>query len=206
MPVKPAKRYFQNDATPKRRDPFRQLEASLQRLVTQSPPAKVLPGGGLYYGPVSIAYLFFVLQPLYPDLQVEGRGLGEWSAEYLARAQKDMMAYPGPERDKCGVSDDIMTILALDAISTRDPDLVRELCDFADVVTEPEAENEWLYGRAGYLYLLRLVKACFAKDDDVKELVDETADEVIDEIMESPRPWKWHGKPYGSSVSFCDLF
>jgi Lanthionine synthetase C-like protein len=165
----------------------------------------VLPGGGLYYGPVSIAYLFFVLQPLYPELQVESRGLGEWSAAYLSRAQKDMMSYPGPERNKCGVSDDIMAMLVLDAISTRDAELVHELCDFADVVTEPGAENEWLYGRAGYLYLLRLVRACFAKNDEVKVLVNETADEIIDEIMESPRPWKWHGKPYGAFPHHSDV-
>jgi len=63
-----------------------------------------------------------------------------------------------------------------------------------------DASNEWLYGRAGYLYLLRFVKVCFADDSKVKELIDETADEVIDEIVESTRPWKWHGKAYLGAV------
>ena len=88
-------------------------------------------------------------------------------------------------------------MVAMDAASTRDADLVKDLCDFADITTDPQAGNEWLYGRAGYLYLLRLVKVCFADDPAVKEMIDETADEVIDEIMETPRPWKWHGKAYG---------
>jgi hypothetical protein len=191
------KRYFKNDLPPTRRDPHKQLLASLDRLVTNYPPESVPPGGGLYYGPVSIAYLFFVLERMYPDMTVKEDGLLIWSAAYLKQAKDNMMAYPGPEKNKCGVSDDIMAMLAIDAASTRDTDLVKELCDFADVTTELDACNEWLYGRAGYLYLLRFVKLCFADDPKVKEMIDDTADEVIDEIMESTRPWKWHGKAYG---------
>jgi hypothetical protein len=126
--------------------------------------------------------------------------MDEWAAAYLKQAKDNMMAYPGPEKDKCGVSDDIMSLVAIDAASTRDVELVRELCDFADIVTEPDACNEWLYGRAGYLYLLRMVKVCFADEPKVKGMIDDTADEIIDEIMESPRPWKWHGKAYGMAL------
>lgn len=191
------KRYFKNDLPPTRRDPYKQLLASLDRLVTNYPPESVPPGGGLYYGPVSIAYLFFVLERMYPEMTVKDEGLVVWSTAYLKQAKDNMMAYPGPEKNKCGVSDDIMAMLAIDAASTRDIDLVKELCDFADVTTELDACNEWLYGRAGYLYLLRFIKLCFADDPKVKEMIDDTADEVIDEIMESTRPWKWHAKAYG---------
>jgi hypothetical protein len=191
-------RYFKNDAPLKRRDPYKQLVASLNRLLTTHPPQTVTPGGGLYYGPVSIGYLFFVLERIYPEMIVQEQSLAVWSAAYLKQAKDNMMAYPGPEREKCGVSDDIMALIAIDAASTKDSELVRDLCDFADVTTEPGACNEWLYGRAGYLYLLRVVKVCFADDVEAKQLIDETADEVIDEIMESPRPWKWHGKAYGT--------
>jgi hypothetical protein len=186
------------DAHTRKREPHKQLLASLSRLLLNHPPASVPPGGGLYYGPVSIGYLFFVLERMYGDeLLVEDQPLGIWSAAYLAQAKEHMMAYPGPDRSKCGVSDDIMCLLAIDAAATRDESLVKELCDWADVVTEPDACNEWLYGRAGYLYLLRFVKVCFADNPRVKALIDDTADEVIDEIVESPRPWKWHGKAYG---------
>jgi hypothetical protein len=192
-------RYFKNDAPLTRRDPYKQLVASLDRIVTNTPPETVPPAGGLYYGPVSIGYLFFVLHRIYPDMQIREMPLDQWSAAYLKRAKDNMMNYPGPEKDRCGVSDDIMTLVAIDSAITRDTDLVNELCNFADTITEPEACNEWLYGRAGYLYLLRMVKVCFADDPKVKEKIDDTADEVIDEIMESSRPWKWHGKAYGSS-------
>ncbi|MBE7181347.1 MAG: LanC-like protein, partial [Terriglobus roseus] len=62
------------------------------------------------------------------------------------------------------------------------------------------AGDEWLYGRAGYLYLLRMVKRAFAGDANIVELVEDTADEVIEAIMDSSRPWKWHGKAYVGAV------
>jgi len=193
-------RYFKNDAPLAHRDPAKQLKASLTRLLLNYPPQSISPGGGLYYGPVSIGYLFFVLQRIYPDMDLEGHPLGIWSAAYLKVAEVHMKEYPGPDKNRCGVSDDVMALVAIGAAATRNPDLVKELCDFADTVTELDAVNEWLYGRAGYLYLLRLVKVCFADDPDAKALIDDTADEIIDEIMESPRPWKWHGKAYVGAV------
>jgi hypothetical protein len=93
-----------------------------------------------------------------------------------------------------------MAMVAMDAASTRDVDLVKDLCAFARTTSDPDAGNEWLYGRAGFLYLLRLVKVCFADDVEVKELIDDTEDEVIEAIMASPRPWKWHGKAYVGAV------
>lgn len=112
-----------------------------------------------------------------------------------------MKAYPGPTIDRCGISDDVMSLLALYAVSAKDPDTVKELCEFANVTTDEAASNDWFYGRAGYLYLLRLVRTGFADDKQTLTLIDDTADEVIDAIMDSPRPWKWDGKAYfGTSL------
>jgi len=45
-------RYFDDETTElRRRDPNKQLKASLERLVTFYPPQSIHPGGGLYYGP-----------------------------------------------------------------------------------------------------------------------------------------------------------
>ena len=78
--------------------------------------------------------------------------------------------------------------------------MAKELCNYSAIVADEEAGNEWLYGRAGYLYLLRLVKASFKDDPDTLDMIDDTADDVIDAIMDSPRPWKWHGKAYLGAV------
>lgn len=170
--------------------------------MTQFPPNSIRPGGGLYHGPISIAFLFFVLAPLYPDMVLtsEEIKLGTWFAVYMKQAQDHMASYPGPKPSKCGVSDDILCLLALGAASSKDPDMAQELCDFRDVVLDPEASVEWLYGRAGYLYLLRLVRESFIDSPEVLELLNDTADQVINAIMDTPRPWKWHGKAYVGAV------
>lgn len=200
MPSGP--RFFANDSPLTHRDPHKQLLASLTRLVTAYSPDSVPPGGGLYYGPSSIAFLFLALQQFYADDQVtvEGIPLGTWFAAYLKQAQDAMREYPGPRKEKCGISDDIMALVALSAASAKDPEMARELCDYAAVVTEEDASNEWLYGRAGYLYLLRLVKASFMDDKETVGLIDDTADEVIELILGAGRPWKWHGKAYVGAV------
>lgn len=193
-------RYFKNDATLARRDPHKQLLASLNRLITEHPPHRIAPGGGLYYGPISVAYLFYALHKLYPDLTLAEFPMNTWSAAYIEQAQSHIKEYSGPSPTKCGVSDDIMSLLALYAVTAKDADTVKELCDFAAVTIEQDASNEWLYGRAGYLYLLRLVRGAFLDDKQIQELIEDTADEVIENIMDSPRPWKWHGKAYVGAV------
>ena len=193
-------RYFRNDGNASRRDPLKQLVASLTRLVTEHPPKTVKPGGGIYYGPISISYLFFALQTQYPPLKIDGHHLDTWAAEYLKQAEVHIKEFPGPSPRKCGVSDDIMALLAISAASTRDPEMVTELCKYAEVATEETAESEWLYGRAGYLYFLRLVKAYFREDQKVCDEIDDTAEEVIEAIMETKRPWKWHDKAYIGAV------
>ncbi|KAL1603685.1 hypothetical protein SLS60_005274 [Paraconiothyrium brasiliense] len=193
-------RYFRNDAELSRREPHKQLLASLNRLVTDYPPHQIPPSGGLYYGPISVAYLFYALHNIYPDMLLDEFPLNTWSAAYIEQAQTNIKKYKGPSPGKCGVSDDIMSLLALYAVTAKDPDTVKELCDFAAVTIEPEASNEWLYGRAGYLYLLRLVRGAFTDNKELTELIEDTTDEVIDNIMASPRPWKWHGKAYVGAV------
>ncbi|KAF2146837.1 uncharacterized protein K452DRAFT_355275 [Aplosporella prunicola CBS 121167] len=197
---KPLPRYFKNDMEPSRRDPYKQLTASLTRLVNDYPPDQIPPGGGLYYGPISVSYLFFRLQQLYPEMTIGEYALGSWFAAYIELAQKHMKQYPGPSASKCGVSDDIMSLLALGAASAKDKDMAKELCNYAAIATAEDASNEWLYGRAGYLYLLRLVRASFEDDRETRDLIDDTADEVIDAILDAPRPWKWHGKTYLGAV------
>ncbi|KAF2756621.1 hypothetical protein EJ05DRAFT_70527 [Pseudovirgaria hyperparasitica] len=193
-------RFFRNDAPLARRDPKKQLVASLTRLVTEYPPDKIPAGGGFYYGPTSVAHLFATLNGLYPDLEIEDFPLTTWSAAYLEQAQANIKDYPGPSPEKCGVSDDIMALLALYAATAKDEDTVKELCNYKDIAAEPGASIEWLYGGAGYLYFLRLVRRSFSDNEEMLDLIDDSADAVIDTIMDTPRPWKWHGKAYVGAV------
>jgi lantibiotic modifying enzyme len=78
--------------------------------------------------------------------------------------------------------------------------MVGNLCDYSAEVLDPDSENEFLFGRAGYLYLLRLVKASFPDDSDTMQLIADTQDDVIDAILDTPRPWKWNGKTYVGAI------
>ncbi|SMQ50210.1 unnamed protein product [Zymoseptoria tritici ST99CH_3D7] len=193
-------RYFKNDAPLARRDPRRQLEASLTRLVLEHPPTSIKPGGGLFKGPISVAYLFLVLQQIYSDLLVEDTPLGTWSAAYLHHAQEHIASYAGPSPGKCGITDDILALLAIGAASSKDADMAANLCDYSAEAIDPETENELMFGRAGYLYLLRLVKASFMDDAKTLQLITDTQEDVIDAILDSPRPWKWQGKTYIGAI------
>ncbi|CAD0013371.1 hypothetical protein D6C84_01254 [Aureobasidium pullulans] len=193
-------RYFKNDEPLSSRDPHKQLIASLTRLVCQYPPAEVRAGGGIYNGPTSVAYLFLVLQQLYSDLIIEGIQLGTWSATYLKQSQDHIKSFPGPRVGKCGIADDILALLAIGAASSKDADMAAELCDYSAEVLDDASENEWLYGRAGYLYYLRLVKAAFVDDARISQMITDTQDDVVEAILKSERPWKWHGKSYVGAV------
>ncbi|KAF2482447.1 hypothetical protein BDY17DRAFT_251590 [Neohortaea acidophila] len=193
-------RYFKNDAELSRRDPHRQVEASLIRLVTEHPPQSITPGGGLFKGPISVAYTLMKLHQLYPHLEIESRTLAAWSADYLRYAQDNIATYPGPTVGLCGIMDDIMCLLAIGAASNKDASIAADLCDYSAEVLDPESVNEFLFGRAGYLYLLRLVKASFPDDPQTLQLLTDTQDDVIDEILASPRPWKWHSKAYVGAI------
>ncbi|KAL1303641.1 hypothetical protein AAFC00_006999 [Neodothiora populina] len=195
-----APRYFRNDAELTSRDPHKQLISSLTRLVTQHPPAELRAGGGLYNGPTSIGYLFLILQQFYSDLLIEGFQLGHWSAAYLAQSQDHIKSFPGPRIGKCGIMDDILALLAIGAASAKDIEMAAELCDYSAEVLDPDTENEWLYGRAGYLYFLRLVKASFLDDEKTTKMLNDTAADVVESILDSPRPWKWQGKAYVGAV------
>jgi hypothetical protein len=141
-----------------------------------------------------VAYTFLILQQMYNDLEIEGQLLGTWSAAYLKQAQDTIGDYPGPQPGKCGITDDILALLAIGAATSKDIDMVGNLCDYSAEVLDPETDNEFLYGRAGYLYLLRLVKASFIDDSNTLQLITDTQDDIVDAILDTPRPWKWRGK------------
>ena len=111
-----------------------------------------------------------------------------------------MASYPGPTVGHCGITDDILCLLAIGAASSKDKDMAANLCDYSAEVLDEGTENEMFYGRAGYLYLLRLIKASFADDPKTLQLITDTQDDVIDAILDTPRPWKWRSKIYIGAI------
>jgi lantibiotic modifying enzyme len=200
-------RHFVNDQHLPAGSPQKELVASLNRLVKDFPPKSLESGGGLYHGPLSIALLFFALGKHYDDLRIANIPMRAWLHAYIQTALSTLRYHNGPRPGKCGVIDEFMALLALAAASRKDKVAARKLCKCVVIAAEPSASNEWLYGRAGYLYLLRLAKTPFTttststpEDHETVAMIEATADEVIQAIVQSPRPWQWRNQVYVGAV------
>ncbi|KAI0019517.1 hypothetical protein F4780DRAFT_439360 [Xylariomycetidae sp. FL0641] len=228
-------RFFANPTTtPRTPDSHRELLASLKRLKTHFPPVHTCSTGwsfdGFYNGPTSVAYVFFRLAALYPQLEFDNQSMLEWAEIYLILGSRVEKRAPRPNH--CGVGDEAVAYLTMTAVLLKDSRLARQLCSLAADINSPSDDGsngeyrspprmvpesflaascevsctrgssnkqpEWLYGRAGYLYCLRLCRAVFEKADhpDTAVLIDETIESTVERMFAVPQPWVWHGKEY----------
>jgi len=197
-------RYFQNPgAAAQTVDAKRELLASLKRLAKLYPPVHTCSTGwsfgGLYSGPTSIAFLFYRLSQIYPNLEFHDQLLLEWAQAYLELGVRVHKRSPTPSH--CGIGDEMLAHLTLGALVSEDTGKVRRLCSFAETVNslEDDGSNEWLYGRAGYLYFLRLChQTVFSKErhPSTAKNLEKTIKSTVDRILATPQPWVWHGKQY----------
>lgn len=182
-------------------DYHEELLASLSRINTYNPPVQTCSTGwkfsGFYAGPTSVAYLFYRLSEIYPDLTFKNQSLLEWAESYLQLSQYVEKTPPDPNH--CGIANETLAYTALSAVLNDDFSLVKQLCEYSNVINGPkdDGSNEWLYGRAGYLYFLRLCQSHFgSKNHHAATLISTTIGSTIKRIMEVPQPWKWYGEEY----------
>ncbi|KAI0505573.1 hypothetical protein F5B22DRAFT_520589 [Xylaria bambusicola] len=196
-------RYFNNPTTPlKKVDAHSELIASLRRIVKLHPPIHTCSTSwsfsGLYSGPTSIAFLFYRLSGVYPNFEYEHQSLLEWAEAYLQLGARTQKRTPTPGH--CGVGNETLAHLALKSILSEDATLVRELCSYAEAINSSteDGSNEWLYGRAGYLYLMRLCHEVFSEvhHPGTAALLQRTIESTANRILKTPPPWVWHGKHY----------
>ncbi|KAI1798764.1 hypothetical protein F4811DRAFT_163619 [Daldinia bambusicola] len=231
-----SQRFFPNPSAPLRTaDAKAELLASLDRITSLHPPVHTCstswPFQGFYSGPTSIAFLFFRLhQILPPDLSFSSsykhQSLLDWAEAYLALGARLSETSPGPDPAHCGIANETLAHLALEAVVRRDEGLVKRLCGFEAGINDEGVggSDEWLYGRAGYLYFLRLCRSAFfgeEGDEDgntptknsnsgsggsgsgsgsgssaLRNILNTTIAHTTTRILSSPQPWTWHGKAY----------
>lgn len=196
-------RFFVKDNdTPDEIDAHQELLASLQRINTLNPPVQTCSTGwtfyGLYLGPTSIAYLFYRLSSVYPDMEFKGQSLRDWSEAYLDLSSHIPKADPDP--DHCGITTETIAYYTLKAIMLSDTSLVDKLCSYQNIINTKSrsGSNEWVYGRAGYLYFLRLAQMHFDADkhSNTHKLLTQTIGKTVERTLEEPQPWTWHGSQY----------
>ena len=154
------------------RCPHERIIASLEKLVTKySPYVGAFPSNelkGLFRGPASMAYLLFKLSEPgtgYETLKVRECSLRQRADACLVCATKSVGEdHQSDEETECsryGTLFEIPARLAVRAAFSNDEAAVRELLVSLPRVLERGREKVWnacLYGHAGYLYLLRLVR------------------------------------------------
>ncbi|KAL6246057.1 hypothetical protein RBB50_007210 [Rhinocladiella similis] len=195
-------RYHKNDVKPSRRaDAHQELNDCLTRINAYNPPVQTCSTGwsfsGLYHGPTSVAYLFLRLSQYYPDLTFKGQSLLDWAEAYLALGASHSK---GIDPSHCGIANETLAQLAIRVVIDQDPSLVQQLCSYQTIINGAGGSDEWLYGRAGYLYLLRLAGSSFGTGSSPAKLVQATIQKTIQRILATRQPWTWHGKAYIGSA------
>ncbi|KAL8770510.1 MAG: hypothetical protein Q9209_003766 [Squamulea sp. 1 TL-2023] len=198
-------RYIQNDASKllSEERPHEQLVQCLQKIIEAYPPRSNYSRHdlhGLYSGPTSIAYLFLHLARSHPALVVGGHHALSWCKAYMSPSTRSHGRHEAEVTvDKCGVINEELAGCAVLAALTDDQEYSSILVHHSTTVAQPHGSNEWLYGRAGFLYLLRMVRQ-WTSSAEIQEAMNACIKKVGDCIIQDGPPWRWHGKEYLGAV------
>ena len=146
---------------------------------------------GLYSGPTSIAYLFLHLSRTHPQLNVSGHSPMQWAKAYLT-GQRSVVSVTA---SKNGIINEKLAFYAVHAALTQNLHDVKLLAKSIKdgILTAEQGSDEWLYGLAGCLYLLRLVRSWVQESDDIVKPIIE---DLVQLILAHGPSWPWHGKDY----------
>jgi hypothetical protein len=201
--IKP-KRFFANDATTLLRleDSKSYLIQSASRIVRECPPA--LPWAslfrgqiyrGLFVGPTSIAYLFLSISAKHPDLEVEGRLPANWCKAYLELGQESVPPIVETKKS-CGITNEFLASNALKACLYQSESHANKVLDFLRTLEMDPIYCEWMNGRAGALYILRLMRKWLP---GIAADINSVITSLIDAILPQ-QPWIWNGRQYLGTV------
>ncbi|PTB68350.1 hypothetical protein BBK36DRAFT_1139839 [Trichoderma citrinoviride] len=201
-----ALKYIPNDLPLQTLDhePLQLMKSSLEHILKTTPPqpAYLDPAqhGGFIRGPTSIAYLFFRLASLYPDVQVADHHLMHWAKRYV-EADRGEPALT----TRVGLSCEKLAYQALRACISADANDVKAFLSNIPTIVGPYSngekdpfESEIWQGRAGTLYFMRLMRHhlpdCAAILED--PIAQVSAKILADSVDREEGGWTFHKKKY----------
>ena len=171
---------------------------ALEDIVTNFPPRHRYTHEtlqGLWSGPTGIGYLMLHVATRRPDLSIGGRPVMHWAEAYMSGSRGHNLRLGS---HGCGISDERLAFEAVRAAVSKDKQHVRDfVASVSQVIAVQEYPDENLYGRAGTLYLLRLVRHWVPGSSS---LVDPAIAEISNTILNNGPRWKWHGRRYLGAV------
>ncbi|KAK3323068.1 hypothetical protein B0H66DRAFT_219260 [Apodospora peruviana] len=174
------------------------LRKALEDIVANYPPRSRYPHEilqGLWSGPTGIAYLMLQVSAHQPDIFISGQPAAHWAQGYISGSRGHNLRLGS---HGCGINDEKLAFEAVRAAITKDLRHVRDfMSSVSQVIPVEEFPDEMLYGRAGTLYLLRLVRHWVS---DSNALVDPAIAEISNTIINNGPHWKWHGRRYLGAV------
>ncbi|KAK8121351.1 hypothetical protein PG999_005471 [Apiospora kogelbergensis] len=202
--------------------PYNELIACLERIIDFNPPSSSTTWTfeGLYRGPTSIAFLFHRLSTLYPGLILKSQLLAHWALYYLRLSdpRHGGHSYTAPTANNCGIRNETLAHLTAKALIQWDHRAIYQLCSHEPNINDEDKDgcNQWMNGRAGYLYLLRASDYVVERTGDFegnassRRLLHSTMEKTIHRMLEVPQPWNWQagqqlGAAYGTIGSICQI-
>jgi lantibiotic modifying enzyme len=178
------------------------LATALDSIVMDFPPRDEYDPAhckGIWAGPTGLAYLFFhaSTSSLSPSL-IRGKSARQWAIEYL-RGQRELLPPSSlASSGRCGIGSESLCYPAVCAAVNQDMADVRTLLSYVPAIVEEDSlPDEMLHGRAGTLYLLRLV---LHRVDGSEGLVEQSITQLSEQMIARGPEWTWRGHRYLGAV------
>lgn len=202
-------RHISNDIPlqPLSATPAELLLSTLEQLVRDVPPLTGHSGsqkrsGGLFTGYTGLAYLFLHVSAAQPDLLIAGQKPIEWAARYLDQHDQHRSRV---EAGNCGIGSERLSHDAVKACLTRDANDVKRFLEVVNLVIASSRDSdageifpsELATGKAGLLYMLRMVKHWVSGyEAEIDEAIKAVARLILHTDNDGNGHWLWHGKRY----------
>lgn len=181
-------------------EPKRRLERALEDIVARVPPREDYAGeklSGLWAGPTGFAYLFLHVSRLHPHLRIGGHDALEWARKYMAGARADL-DMPFSYSNRVGINCEKLAATAVQACIAQDLGCVRDFTDHVpQIVDHEESPNELLQGRAGVLYMLRMIREWVPGSEP---LVEPYIRSITGAALADGQDWRWLGRRFLGAV------
>ncbi|KUI74094.1 LanC-like protein 2 [Cytospora mali] len=191
-------RYITNDSSPLLivGDSERHLTDALETIIARLPPKQGYSEdkvSGFWAGPTGFAYLFLHVSSLHPHLHIAGHHAITWASRYMHGAR----GHVGLDSARCGMASEKLAYEAVQACITKDLADVRTFVSNIPAVLAGDSPDEILHGRAGTLYMLRMVRHWVPGG---APLLEPAVQSITESILADGPDWIWHGKPYLGAV------
>ncbi|RIA99278.1 hypothetical protein C1645_811767 [Glomus cerebriforme] len=207
-----------SDTNPEMLDHF--VKFNTEKILFNYPISHYSRDYSIYAGYAGIAFTYFHLHQLNPNLTIAGDKVGLLCTTYLSAA---LSAVKKTTENHIGFLDSHVGPLALAVVAYYTiENKPHEALNYMNLILDKyhplaikEKSNELLYGRAGYIYALKFIQNyCFDNIEIMQRLTDDKIKEIFeliivegqkggvdsDSIEKPPLMWTWHGKEYLGAV------